>query len=104
MILQHQNRFLTYYGHLHGFAPGLAPGSPVQSGQVIGYVGMTGLATGPHVHYEFRTRNAGGEWVSLPAPEQVEAPPVHSPAYFKAMEEYRGQLDLATNAHFVILD
>jgi murein DD-endopeptidase MepM/ murein hydrolase activator NlpD len=104
VILQHQNRFLTYYGHLDGFASGLASGSPVQSGQVIGYVGMTGLATGPHLHYEFHTRNAGGEWISIPAPERVEAPPVDSSAYFKAMESYRGQLALATNAHFVILD
>jgi murein DD-endopeptidase MepM/ murein hydrolase activator NlpD len=104
VILQHQNRFLTYYGHLNGFAPGLASGSPVQSGQVIGYVGMTGLATGPHVHYEFHTRSTAGEWVSVPALEEVEAPPVDSPAYFKAIEGYRGQLAIAANAHFVILD
>ena len=104
VILQHQNRFLTYYGHLNGFAAGLAPGGKVASGQLIGYVGMTGLATGPHVHYEFHVRNGAGEWVSVPALEQVEAPPVESPAYFRAIEGYRGQLELAANAHFVILD
>lgn len=104
VILQHQNRFLTLYGHLSGFAPGLAPGSLVESGQVIGFVGMTGMATGPHVHYEFHTQNTAGEWVSVPAPEQVEAPPVRSAAYFKTVEGYRGQLELAASAHFVILD
>jgi murein DD-endopeptidase MepM/ murein hydrolase activator NlpD len=104
VVLQHQNRFLTYYGHLHGFATGLAPGSIVERGQVIGYVGMTGLATGPHVHYEFHTRNTAGDWVSVPSPEHVEAPPVSAPAYFKAIEGYRGQLELAASAHFVILD
>ena len=104
VILQHHNRFLTYYGHLNDFAPGLAPGSLVESGQVIGFVGMTGMATGPHVHYEFHTQNAAGDWVSVPAPEQVEAPPVKSAAYFKTVEGYRGQLELAASAHFVILD
>jgi murein DD-endopeptidase MepM/ murein hydrolase activator NlpD len=104
VIVQHQNRFQTYYGHLHRFAAGLAPGSIVESGQVIGYVGMTGLATGPHVHYEFHTRNGAGDWVSVPAPEHVEAPPVNSSAYFKAIEGYRDQLALAASAHFVILD
>jgi murein DD-endopeptidase MepM/ murein hydrolase activator NlpD len=104
VILQHQNRFLTYYGHLNGFAAGLAPGSKVESGQLVGYVGMTGLATGPHVHYEFRVRNSAGEWVSVRAPEQVEAPLLDSPAYFQAIESYRGQLGLAASAHFVILD
>jgi murein DD-endopeptidase MepM/ murein hydrolase activator NlpD len=98
--VQHQNRFLTYYGHLHGFAPGLAPGSLVESGQVIGYVGMTGLATGPHVHYEFHSRNGAGDWVSVPAPDHVEAPPVKSPAYFKAIESYRGQMELAGERPF----
>jgi murein DD-endopeptidase MepM/ murein hydrolase activator NlpD len=104
VILQHQNRFRTYYGHLNGFAPGLAPGNIIETGQVIGYVGMTGLATGPHVHYEFHVLTGAGEWTSMPAPEHVEAPPVNSAAYFRAVESYRGQLALAASAHFVILD
>lgn len=104
VILQHQNRFLTYYGHLNAFAPGLAPGNKVQSGQVIGTVGMTGLATGPHLHYEFRVRNGAGEWISVPAPEEVEEPPVASSAFFQAIQGYRDQLQVAASAHFVILD
>ena len=104
LILEHQNRFLTYYGHLRGFAPGLTLGGKVQSGQVIGYVGMSGLATGPHVHYEFRVRSGSGEWVSVPAPVTVEAPAVNSPSFFQAVGRYRDQLEVAANAHFVILD
>jgi murein DD-endopeptidase MepM/ murein hydrolase activator NlpD len=52
--LQHGARYSTLYGHLSHFARGLHRGDHVRQGQIIGYVGMTGLATGPHLHYEFR--------------------------------------------------
>jgi murein DD-endopeptidase MepM/ murein hydrolase activator NlpD len=52
--LRHTNGITTRYGHLRGFASGVRPGARVSQGQVIGYVGSTGLATGPHLHYEFR--------------------------------------------------
>jgi murein DD-endopeptidase MepM/ murein hydrolase activator NlpD len=52
--IQHTNGIVTRYGHLQGSADGVMGGSRVWQGQVIGYVGSTGLATGPHLHYEFR--------------------------------------------------
>ena len=52
--IKHGSSIETVYGHLSRFRPGLGYGSRVQQGQVIGYVGSTGLATGPHLHYEFR--------------------------------------------------
>lgn len=52
--LAHANGVVTVYGHLSRFAKGVVPGSRVEQGQVVGYVGMTGLATGPHLHYEYR--------------------------------------------------
>jgi murein DD-endopeptidase MepM/ murein hydrolase activator NlpD len=48
----HANGYTTFYGHLSGFGKGIRPGAPVTQGQVIGYVGSTGLSTGPHLHYE----------------------------------------------------
>jgi murein DD-endopeptidase MepM/ murein hydrolase activator NlpD len=50
--VRHPNGITTRYGHLQGFKRGIAVGSRVHQGDVIGYVGMTGLATGPHLHYE----------------------------------------------------
>jgi murein DD-endopeptidase MepM/ murein hydrolase activator NlpD len=50
--LRHRNGYLTRYGHLRAFARGIRPGAHVSIGQTIGYVGMTGLATGPHLHFE----------------------------------------------------
>jgi len=54
IVLYHKNEYSTAYGHLSAYAKGLRVGQRVSQGDVIGYVGMTGLATGPHLHYEFR--------------------------------------------------
>lgn len=58
VILQHGKRYTTLYGHLSKFRAGLKSGSKVSRGQVIGYVGKSGLATAPHLHYEFRVNGA----------------------------------------------
>ncbi len=50
--IQHANGYVTTYSHMSGFARGMAPGVHVMQGQVIGYLGQSGLATGPHLHYE----------------------------------------------------
>ncbi len=53
IALQHGSRYRTIYAHMSRFADGTAIGNFVKQGQVIGYVGSTGLSTGPHLHYEF---------------------------------------------------
>ncbi len=53
VVIQHGDRFETKYAHLNGYAKGIKHGVRVKQGQVIGYVGATGSATGPHLHYEF---------------------------------------------------
>ena len=50
--IQHANGYVTTYSHMSGFARGLVAGSRIRQGQVVGYLGQTGLATGPHLHYE----------------------------------------------------
>lgn len=50
--IQHANGYITTYNHMSGFARGVIKGAHVRQGQVIGYLGQTGLATGPHLHYE----------------------------------------------------
>ncbi|MFN4230541.1 M23 family metallopeptidase [Parvibaculum sp.] len=52
ITVKHSENVETYYAHLSGFAPGIRPGVGVKKGDVIGYVGMTGLATGNHLYYE----------------------------------------------------
>lgn len=67
--VRHPNGFLTRYAHLNGFARGIAVGSRVSQGEVIGYVGMTGMSTGYHLHYEM---HASGRPVD---PLAIEFPP-----------------------------
>ena len=108
VILRHYGRFLTYYGHLNGFAERLAVGSKVEKGQVIGYVGTTGLTTGPHVHYEFHVDDGSGQGTTVPVqpPEVLEEPPIviESAAYFAAVQAYRDKLQVAQKTYFVTLD
>ncbi len=54
VIIQHGATYTTLYGHMQGFAKGVKTGGTVKQGQVIGYIGTTGLSTGPHLHYEFQ--------------------------------------------------
>ncbi len=57
VVLKHWGSYSTAYGHMSKFAPGVRKGVKVKQGDVIGYVGQTGWATGPHLHYEFRVSN-----------------------------------------------
>lgn len=54
VVIRHPGGYTTRYAHLSRFAGGIRPGRAVEQGKVIGYVGSTGLATGPHLHYELR--------------------------------------------------
>ena len=58
VILQHGNTYSTLYGHLSRYKKGQKSGEWVKQGEIIGYVGKTGRATGPHLHYEFRVKGA----------------------------------------------
>jgi murein DD-endopeptidase MepM/ murein hydrolase activator NlpD len=57
VLINHGNGYSTAYGHLSRFAPGMHQGAHVRQGQVVAYSGMTGMATGPHLHYEIRVNN-----------------------------------------------
>ncbi|HTV78251.1 MAG TPA: peptidoglycan DD-metalloendopeptidase family protein [Steroidobacteraceae bacterium] len=73
--LDHSRGITTVYGHLSRFAHGLHAGQHVAQGEVIAYVGMTGLATGPHLHYEYRVNGVfqNPQTVKLPAALPIDA-------------------------------
>jgi len=73
--IEHSRSIMTVYGHLSRFVHGLHAGTHVTQGTVIAYVGMTGLATGPHLHYEYRVNGVfkNPQTVALPAAEPIDA-------------------------------
>jgi murein DD-endopeptidase MepM/ murein hydrolase activator NlpD len=72
--IEHRNNFSTLYAHLNGFANGVGKGRRVRQGDVIGYVGSTGWATGPHLHYEIRVNDTPHDpmRIALPAVEPLD--------------------------------
>lgn len=84
IVLAHADEIQTLYGHMSRFARGIHVGSDVQQGEIIGYVGMTGLATGPHLHYEYLLHGVhmDPQKVKLPGAEPLSA---------DSMERFRAQ-------------
>lgn len=69
IIIQHGSKYSTLYAHMSRYAKGLSKGSRVRQGQTIGYVGSSGLATGPHLHYEFLVNGVHQDPITVPLPE-----------------------------------
>jgi murein DD-endopeptidase MepM/ murein hydrolase activator NlpD len=74
IMIAHRNGWKTYYGHLSRFAKGVRRGARVSQGELIGYVGATGLATGPHLHYEMRIHNKPVNPLSVKIPHGESIP------------------------------
>ena len=68
IVVKHWGQYSTAYGHMSRFASGMKKGTKVHQGDVIGYVGTTGMSTGPHLHYEFRVNNEQRNPLSIDTP------------------------------------
>lgn len=82
ILIKHWGAYSTAYGHMSRFASGIKNGTKVKQGDVIGYVGSTGVSTGPHLHYEFRINGVQRD------PRQVEMPNIQ-PLTASEMEKFR---------------
>jgi len=69
VIIQHGQSYKTLYAHMHKYGRGIRTGTRVKQGQIIGYVGSSGLATGPHLHYEFYLNGSVRNPVRVPLPK-----------------------------------
>ncbi|TVP84086.1 MAG: M23 family metallopeptidase [Thioalkalivibrio sp.] len=77
VIIDHGNNYRTLYAHMNGYRRGQSVGSRVSQGEIIGYVGMTGTATGPHLHYEFHVRGQPQNPVTVDIPRAESLPDEH---------------------------
>lgn len=92
--LEHGSGVVTVYGHLSRFAKNLKRGHRVELGQVIAYVGQTGLATGPHLHYEYRVRGMHKNPQTVPLPDAAPIPGSERDRFLTATADYVNMLDL----------
>ena len=69
IIIKHGQKYTTLYAHLSNFRKNLKYGSWVKQGHIIGYVGSTGLASGPHLHYEFRVNDIHHDPITVALPK-----------------------------------
>ncbi|ETI60307.1 peptidoglycan DD-metalloendopeptidase family protein [Marinomonas profundimaris] len=74
VIIDHGRGYQTLYAHLKGFARGTKRGARIQQGRIIAYVGQTGWATGPHLHYEFRINGTHKNPVTVRLPNDAPMP------------------------------
>ena len=91
--VKHFNKYLTRYAHLNNFERSIKVGSRVKQGQVIGYVGSTGLATGPHLHYEFRINGKHTNPVNVSMPDAQPINQYNKAAFNKVTKERIGLIN-----------
>ncbi|MCB5185650.1 peptidoglycan DD-metalloendopeptidase family protein [Methylobacillus gramineus] len=104
VYLQHASGVSTVYGHLSRFTPGLRSGMKVSQGDIIGFVGMSGMATGPHLHYEFLLNGVHRDPLKVALPAAVPIAPQYKADFFTHSESLSAQLRLLGASAVASLD
>ena len=104
VTIKHQGGFSTSYGHLNSFARGLRKGARVHQGDVIGHVGQTGLATGPHLHYEFRVNDQVRNPLTVALPAALPIPTQQMAAFNSVSVPLAAGLNLLKNTNLALLE
>jgi len=93
VTVQHGESYSTLYAHMSRIKPGMKRGKRVQQGDVIGYVGSTGYATGPHLHYEFRVNGVHRNPLTVKLPHANPLPKQEMTSFRQQAEPLLSQLD-----------
>ncbi|MBU2478630.1 MAG: peptidoglycan DD-metalloendopeptidase family protein [Gammaproteobacteria bacterium] len=95
IVIQHGSTYSTLYAHMSRYAKGINSGTRVRQGQTIGYVGMTGLATGPHLHYEFLVNGGHRNPLTVKFPDSLPIEKRYRRDFEKQVATLIAQLELA---------
>jgi murein DD-endopeptidase MepM/ murein hydrolase activator NlpD len=93
VLIRHGGKYETLYAHLSGYAKGIKSGARVSQGDIIGYVGSTGLATGPHLHYEFRIHGIHKNPVTVVFPKSEPIAVRYLPMFTRSASIWVSELD-----------
>ena len=93
VVLSHAGKYTTLYAHMSNFKRGLKVGSRVKQGQTIGFIGSTGLATGPHLHYEFRVKGVHRNPLTVKLPKAKALAKKYRTDFKKKSQPLLAQLD-----------
>lgn len=104
IIVQHGQKYKTLYAHMSRYANGLRNGSTVSQGQVIGYVGMTGLATGPHLHYEFLVNGRHVDPLRVDLPVADPIPQSERATFMSISNQLMASMDQNRETQVALLD
>lgn len=104
IVLRHGNTYTTLYAHMSKYARSTGIGSRVKQGQIIGYIGSTGLATGPHLHYEFRVNGVHRNPLKVKLPSAKPLPQSEMQNFQNAIQPLVVQLDAYTKNALVMRD
>ena len=104
IVLNHQSPYSTAYGHLSRFGKGIKRGGNVSQGQIIGYVGATGLASGPHLHYEFRVNGAQRNPLAMKLPTAYPLEGRYKAQFAAHAQPLVARLNLLRNTNLAKLD
>jgi len=104
IVLRHHGGYSTYYAHLRGFARGVKPGKRILQGETIGYVGQTGWATGPHLHYEFRVHDQNRNPLTMVFESAQPLLRIELPAFKRSSDPMLARLDLLHGSDLAMLE
>jgi murein DD-endopeptidase MepM/ murein hydrolase activator NlpD len=104
IVLKHENHISTVYGHLSRFADGLHKGEKITQGDLIGFVGMTGLATGPHLHYEFMVNGEHRDPMTVALPRADPITGQDKIAFNEMSNQLTAQIALLGNSNIAALE